>query len=422
MPRSSVPSSNISPQEAGQVISASKLLNPMVDTCNALRNAFGGVILGPGGVNIPPAFNSRNIRLPYTEIPALSDDDEDHDTGSVVMIKWQGTATNTLIHDSNLSTLSLVAKPTVENQMFPIGIVTDKVTPDVVGKIIKTGYALARVKWETSDESLDPEDDDADKRYTEKTAGRLHVVDDITDPESNILRVSLGAGVCDIIWEDYDNDGDGTDDNDPTEEHWALVNINESLYSGAELLQVEDAEVDMDGTNYAKCKFIDTDGSAWGDEVLFRPQNNVAVSEKGFVKLGKSSTSPVITPLMVGAEERPVDQTYGEDDDGTDNEHPEAAIDENNYDVSIVDDDGSTQSVSVIWYRPEPPPAKDDDGTALDYPAKGVKITMSTGASYYDSGDEKLYGYVADFHFDSDGRLLYIERERRVSIDVPEDC
>ena len=52
----------------------------------------------------------------------------------------------------------------------------------------------------------------------------------------------------------------------------------------------------------------------------------------------------------------------------------------------------------------------------------GFKITMSTGAAYFDAGDETLYGYVADFHYDSSGRLVFIERERRVTIDVPEEC
>lgn len=53
---------------------------------------------------------------------------------------------------------------------------------------------------------------------------------------------------------------------------------------------------------------------------------------------------------------------------------------------------------------------------------QGMKITMSTGIAYYDDGDETLYGYVADFHYSSDGRLLFIEKERRITIDIPEDC
>ena len=53
---------------------------------------------------------------------------------------------------------------------------------------------------------------------------------------------------------------------------------------------------------------------------------------------------------------------------------------------------------------------------------EGFTITQSTGSAYFDAGDSILYGFVADFHYDSVGALLFIEKERRVVIDVPEDC
>jgi hypothetical protein len=60
-----------------------------------------------------------------------------------------------------------------------------------------------------------------------------------------------------------------------------------------------------------------------------------------------------------------------------------------------------------------------------DFPSTGetsVKITLCTGVSYYDAGDQKLYVYVADFHFSDDGRLVYVEEERRVEVEAPEAC
>ena len=257
--------------QEGQQISSSKYLIPVAQTVNAVNALSGNVVMGPGGISIPEQHNRRNIRLPYKQAQATTTDDEEYTDGDVVMLVEQASSSKDILQGSDYPVSYRVEAPTTENQMKPIGIVNGSISSSSPGSVIYSGYALARVKWDVSDESLDPDDDDADKRYTEKTVGRLSVVDEYSDPESTILRVSLGAGVCDIVWESYDNNGDGTDDNDPTEEHWALVNISESLYAGADTVQVTEVDVDIDGTDYVKCKFTDQDGSAWGDEVLFRP-------------------------------------------------------------------------------------------------------------------------------------------------------
>ncbi|MFA9478576.1 hypothetical protein ACERK3_09735 [Phycisphaerales bacterium AB-hyl4] len=52
----------------------------------------------------------------------------------------------------------------------------------------------------------------------------------------------------------------------------------------------------------------------------------------------------------------------------------------------------------------------------------GVIITVSTGGAYYSAGDERLYGFVRDFTYDSSGRLKLISDERRVEIANPAIC
>jgi len=53
---------------------------------------------------------------------------------------------------------------------------------------------------------------------------------------------------------------------------------------------------------------------------------------------------------------------------------------------------------------------------------QGFKITESLGSAYFDTGDEIFYQYVADYHYDSAGKVVFIEAERRVIVDVPEEC
>lgn len=51
-----------------------------------------------------------------------------------------------------------------------------------------------------------------------------------------------------------------------------------------------------------------------------------------------------------------------------------------------------------------------------------VKITMCIGFCYNNTGDKKLYAYMADFHYNDVGSLVKIEKERRVEIDAAESC
>jgi len=105
-----------------------------------------------------------------------------------------------------------------------------------------------------------------------------------------------------------------------------------------------------------------------------------------------------------GGIDEPVDATY-------EDEHSEEA----NTEFYSSEIDGA--NTDVIMDFSNPPDNDADDGKK-----QGLKITMATGSSYFDTGDQTLYSYVADFHYDNNGRLLYVEKERRVVIDVPEDC
>lgn len=52
----------------------------------------------------------------------------------------------------------------------------------------------------------------------------------------------------------------------------------------------------------------------------------------------------------------------------------------------------------------------------------GVQLTIQTGTSYYETGDETIYGYFRDLTFDQEGKLVEISAETRVAIEVPEGC
>ncbi len=65
----------------------------------------------------------------------------------------------------------------------------------------------------------------------------------------------------------------------------------------------------------------------------------------------------------------------------------------------------------VLWDRRDPPA-----DTA------GVTVRQALGVAYYHTGDKKLYQYVADFHYDSNGCLVKISDETRTEIDAAESC
>jgi len=100
----------------------------------------------------------------------------------------------------------------------------------------------------------------------------------------------------------------------------------------------------------------------------------------------------------VGVLQEPYDLTYSD-------EHQEEARDTLTYE--------NKDGVNVIFDFRELP--EDADGF-------GLKITQSLGIAYYHDGDQKIYQYVADFHYNSLGQLVFIEEERRVEIEAPEDC
>lgn len=162
-----------------------------------------------------------------------------------------------------------------------------------------------------------------------------------------------------------------------------------------------DSELDRD-FEFAKLE-IDPDATASLDDKWFQ----LVASKFGSAKIiqandadeqGQTFTFALINFPLGGSQgviNNPQDLTYT-------GEHSEAAS--TNF---YTNKDG----VDVMIDLREPP-----DGT------KGFIITQSTGSGYFDAGDSILYGYVADFHYDSIGALLFIEKERRVIIDTPEDC
>jgi hypothetical protein len=61
------------------------------------------------------------------------------------------------------------------------------------------------------------------------------------------------------------------------------------------------------------------------------------------------------------------------------------------------------------------------DSTTHTYDGeKGLYLYAMTRVAYFESGDQKLYGYVRLFKFDKYGRLYSVGAETRVTIDVPE--
>ena len=57
------------------------------------------------------------------------------------------------------------------------------------------------------------------------------------------------------------------------------------------------------------------------------------------------------------------------------------------------------------------------------YTADGdLKFTTCTRVAYDDTGDETLYAYYRDLHFDFHGRLTHVSAETRAAIEVPEVC
>lgn len=53
---------------------------------------------------------------------------------------------------------------------------------------------------------------------------------------------------------------------------------------------------------------------------------------------------------------------------------------------------------------------------------QGVKVTIARGVNYSDEGDEILYAFTINMHFDSIGKVAFITREIRYIIDEPEEC
>ena len=53
----------------------------------------------------------------------------------------------------------------------------------------------------------------------------------------------------------------------------------------------------------------------------------------------------------------------------------------------------------------------------------GFKLTVQTGESYYDAGDEKLYKYTRVLTFNREGQCVLTSAETRVVVDTPaEGC
>jgi len=71
------------------------------------------------------------------------------------------------------------------------------------------------------------------------------------------------------------------------------------------------------------------------------------------------------------------------------------------------------------WDRTEDEYQDQGSGSVL---TDGLKLTIQTRTEYFDTGDEKLYGYFRDFVFDSAGLLLTVGPEIRYEIEAPVVC
>lgn len=60
------------------------------------------------------------------------------------------------------------------------------------------------------------------------------------------------------------------------------------------------------------------------------------------------------------------------------------------------------------------------DSTTYTANATGLQLHCMTRVGYFDSGDEKLYGYIRTLKFDKFGRLSSLSAETRIIIDTPE--
>ncbi len=76
----------------------------------------------------------------------------------------------------------------------------------------------------------------------------------------------------------------------------------------------------------------------------------------------------------------------------------------------LIDSEGPESGLTDTWDR------SNQTGKS------GVCITMQTRTVYNDAGDEILYGYLRDFHFDGEGKLESISAETRIIIETPEVC
>ena len=110
---------------------------------------------------------------------------------------------------------------------------------------------------------------------------------------------------------------------------------------------------------------------------------------------GRIPVRPVGGGAGAGVAAAPLDLTYAD-------EHAEAAG--TNFYAGYDGD-------NVLWDRRKKP-----EGGTFD----GAKITMPTGISYYDDGDQKIYAYHVVLTFDSAGMLVKISQETRVVIETPE--
>jgi hypothetical protein len=104
--------------------------------------------------------------------------------------------------------------------------------------------------------------------------------------------------------------------------------------------------------------------------------------------------------------------------------YPDASVDNSLFCFVChsANDDGSAQDNTYTGEHSEAARSGTSWRRASQGTNRGVIRTVSTGVSYYDAGDETLWGYVEDWEFDANGHLVSISDERRVTIEVPTTC
>lgn len=85
-------------------------------------------------------------------------------------------------------------------------------------------------------------------------------------------------------------------------------------------------------------------------------------------------------------------------------------------------DNGDSCGLTDLTYSSEHSEAANSSTWNVASTNEGVTVTICTGISYYEAGDQILYQYTRDFVFDTEGKLVSVSAETRTTVETPEAC